>query len=314
MRTLYSTREVAERLGVNEKMVYTLIAEKGLPATKITGKWRFPAHLVDQWIENHTVNIPETEGRLPPYQGLLIITGSNDYLLDQAISLFNAKHPGHVAVFGNLGSTGGIRALRQNLCHIATSHLLQENGSEYNFDFAAQELDPMPAMVNFCRREQGLVLQSGNPKKIRAIGDLARSGIRIVNRPLGTGTRLLFDQELEKAGVKAEKIPGYEVEIGRHLDVGLEILAGRAHAGPAIRPVAALLGLDFLPIRWERYDLLIRKEKFFEKGVQLFLSLLRDPAFIEKSRRLEGYDIRFSGKMVFPMEIRPEPETERISS
>ena len=172
----------------------------------------------------------------------------------------------------------------------------------------------MPAMVNFCRREQGLVLQSGNPKKIRAIGDLARSGIRIVNRPLGTGTRLLFDQELEKAGVKGEKIPGYGVEIGRHLDVGLEILAGRAHAGPAIRPVAELLGLDFLPIRWERYDLLIRKEKFFEKGVQLFLSLLRDPAFIEKSRRLEGYDIRFSGKMVFPMEIRPEPETERISS
>ncbi len=314
MRTLYSTREVAERLGVNEKMVYTLIAEKGLPATKITGKWRFPAHLVDQWIENHTVNIPETEGRLPPYQGLLILTGSNDYLLDQAISLFNAKHADQVAVFGNLGSMGGIRALRQNLCHIASSHLLQENDSEYNFDFVARELDPMPAMVNFCRREQGLVLQPGNPKQIRGIGDLARSGIRIVNRPLGTGTRLLFDRELERAGVKGEKVPGYDAEIGRHLDVGLEILAGRAHAGPAIRPVAALLGLDFLPIRWERYDLLIRKEKFFDKGVQLFLSLLHEPAFVDLAGRLEGYDIRFSGKMVYPMEIRPEPEKESTTT
>jgi molybdate-binding protein len=74
-----------------------------------------------------------------------------------------------------------------------------------------------------------------------------------------------------------------------------------------------LLGLDFLPIRWERYDLLIRKEKFFEKGVQLFLGLLHDRAFVERARRLEGYDIRFSGKMVFPMEIDPEPEKERIS-
>jgi len=313
MRTLYSTREVAERLGVNEKMVYTLIAEKGLPATKVTGKWRFPAYLVDQWIENHTVNIPETEGRLPPYQGLLILTGSNDYLLDQAISLFNVKHSGQVAVFGNLGSMGGIRALRQNLCHIATSHLLQENGSEYNFDVAARELDPPPAIVNFCRREQGLLLQPGNPERIAAIGDLAKSGIRIVNRPLGTGTRLLFDRELEKAGVRAEKIAGYDVEIARHLDVGLEVLAGRAHAGPSIRPVAALLGLDFFPIRWERYDLLIRKEKFFEKGVQLFLGLLHDRTFVESARRLEGYDIRFSGKMVFPMEIDPEPEKERIS-
>ena len=308
MRTLYSTRQVAERLGVNEKMVYTLIAEKGLPATKITGKWRFPAHLVDQWVENHTINIPETEGRLPPYQGLLILTGSNDYLLDQAISLFNARHPDQVAVFGNLGSMGGIRALRQNLCHIASSHLFQETDGEYNFDFAARELDPMPAVVNFCRREQGLLLEPGNPKQIAGIADLAKSRARIVNRPLGTGTRLLFDRELEKAGVRAEMLPGYDLEVGRHLDVGLEILAGRAHAGPSIRPVAALLGLDFLPIRWERYDLLVRKKKFFEKGVQLFLSLLHDPAFVEMAGRLGGYDIRFAGKVVFPNEIQPEPE------
>ena len=308
MRTLYSTREVAERLGVNEKMVYTLIAEKGLPATKVTGKWLFPKHLVDQWIENHTVNIPETEGRLPPYQGLLIITGSNDYLLDQTISLFNTKHAGQVAVFGNLGSMGGIRALRQNLCHIASSHLLQENNSEYNFDHAARELDPIPAVVNFCRREQGILLQPGNPKHITGVGDLAKNGVRIVNRPLGTGTRLLFDRELKKAGIRTKRLAGYDMEIGRHLDVGLEVLAGRADAGPAIRPVAALLGLDFLPIRWERYDLLIRKEKFFEKGVQLFLSLLHDGDFADLAGRLEGYDIRFAGKMVFPKEINPEPE------
>ena len=173
----------------------------------------------------------------------------------------------------------------------------------------------MPAMVNFCRREQGLLIQPGNPKGIKSMGDLGRADIRIVNRPLGTGTRLLFDRELAKAGIHGEKIAGYDVEISRHMDVGLEVLAGRAHAGPAIRPVASLLGLDFLPIRWERYDLMIRKEKFFEKGVQHFLSLLHDAAFLEMTGRLAGYDLRFSGKMVFPKEnIQPDRNRKEEAS
>ena len=91
-KTLLSTREVAEFLNINEKMVYTLIGEKGLPATKVTGKWLFPRHLVEQWLENQTINYPEPSGPLPPYHGLLIIAGSNDILLDRIISLFNHIH------------------------------------------------------------------------------------------------------------------------------------------------------------------------------------------------------------------------------
>jgi molybdate-binding protein len=122
----------------------------------------------------------------------------------------------------------------------------------------------------------------------------------VVNRPLGTGTRLLFDAQLKAAGIAAGKLKGYEREFGRHMDVGLEVLAGRADAGPGIRPVAALLGLDFMPIRWERYDLLITKERFFEKGIQFFLGLLHDPAFLAGAAQLSGYDVSFSGRMVFP--------------
>ncbi|MFV9644594.1 MAG: helix-turn-helix domain-containing protein, partial [Desulfobacterales bacterium] len=121
MNQLLSTREVAQFLDINEKMVYTLVADKGLPATKITGKWLFPLKLVEQWIETNTINYPEPTGQLPPYHGLLIIAGSNDLLLDKTISLFNTMYPDHVAVFGNLGSMGGLKALRQNLCHIASS-------------------------------------------------------------------------------------------------------------------------------------------------------------------------------------------------
>jgi len=302
MRQLFSTKEVAKFLDINEKMVYSLISDKGLPATKITGKWLFPKHLVEQWLEANTINYPEPSASLPPYHGLLIITGSNDPLLEKALSLFNSLHPGHVAVFGNLGSMGGLRALRQNLCHMASSHLLQENETEYNFDFAGQELDKMPAVVNFCRREQGLLVQKGNPRNIKSVGDLGQAKMRIINRPLGTGTRLLFDRELTKAGIRGDKIDGYQDEISRHMDVGIEILADRADAGPGIKPVASLLGLDFIPIRWERYDILIAKEKFFDQGVQLFLGLLHEPEFQNIARDFDGYDVSLSGKMVFPQE------------
>jgi len=306
MKRLLSTKEVAKFLDVNEKMVYTLIPEKGLPATKITGKWLFPRHLVEQWVENNTINYPETASHLPPYHGLLIIAGSNDPLLDKTISLFNTLHPDHVVVFGNLGSMGGLRALRQNLCHMASSHLLQENEEEYNFEFATKELDAMPAVVNFCRREQGILIRKGNPKNISGVVDLGRTGIRIVNRPLGTGTRLLLDRELSKAGLKGEKIDGFHNEVHRHIDVGLEILSGRADAGPSIRPIASLLNLEFISLRWERYDLLVDKERFFDKGIQLFLGILQEKAFLEMAQELDGYDVKYSGKMVFPQEIKDD--------
>jgi excisionase family DNA binding protein len=302
MNNLLSTKEVAQLLDVNEKMVYTLVSEKGLPATKVTGKWLFPRHLVEQWIEAHTINYPENGIKLPPYNGLLIIAGSNDMLLDKAINLFNTSNSAHLAVFGNLGSMGGLKALRQNLCHMASSHLLQENENEYNFDFAVKELDRMPAVVNFCRREQGLLIGKKNPKKIKQVSDLARPEVRIANRPLGTGTRLLLDHEIKKAGINAEKIAGYTREFSRHLDVGLEILAGRADAAPAIRAVAGILDLEFLPLRWERYDLMIAKDRFFDEGIQRFLSLLHERQFHELAAGLQGYDLSLSGKMIFPQD------------
>jgi excisionase family DNA binding protein len=308
MRNLLSTKEVAQFLGVNEKMVYTLVAEKNLPATKITGKWLFPKHLVEQWVEANTINYPDPPRHLPPYEGLLIVAGSNDPLLEKTLSLFNRRFPEHVAVLGNLGSLGGLRALRRNLCHMATSHLIQDDERDYNFDYAGRELDRLPAVVNFCRREQGLLVARGNPHGIRAVSDLAQPGITLVNRPNTTGTRLLLDRELAKAEINGEAIDGYHHTVVRHLDVGLEVLAGRADVGPGIRAVAGMLGLDFIPLREERYDLLITKERFFDPGVQLFLGLLPDDEFRQLADSLEGYDVSSSGKMVYPNEDRSQEE------
>ena len=300
MVSLLTTKQVAAYIGVNEKMVYSLVAEKGLPASKITGKWMFPRHLVDQWIEASTINYPDSPEKRLPETGLLIIVGSNDPLLDQTISWFNRQFPDHIAVFGNTGSMGGLRALRRECCHMAGSHLMEENGSEYNFSHAGREVGQMPAVVNFCRREQGLLVAKNNPRQIRSMADLHQPEIRVVNRGPETGTRLLFDRMLEQAGLDTRSLAGYENEDSRHIDVCLEILSVKADAGPGIRAVAGMLGLDFISLRWERYDMLISKNHFFDRPVQDFLAVFHDPGFQGMAAGWQGYDLSLSGKMIFP--------------
>jgi len=299
-KAFLSTKQVAQYLGINEKMVYALVSEKGLPATKVTGKWAFPRWLVEEWMESHVVNHPHSI-RPSLSEEMLILAGSHDILLERTIALFNRLYPERIAVFGNVGSKGGLRAMARGLCHVASSHLLQQDEKEYNFAYIAEQIEgELPAVVNFCRREQGFLLAKGNPKEIRGVSDLARPGIAVANRPSDTGTRLLFDRALNKAGLDGSQIQGYDLEFRSHMDVGIQVLSGQADLAPAIRPIADLLGLDFIPLRWERYDLLVYKDRYFEEGVQRFFGLLRDSEFLELARRLPGYDLSLCGKIVFP--------------
>ena len=295
-----TTKDVAELLNVNEKMIYSLVNDKGLPATKVTGKWLFPRRLVDEWLEAHILNYKQNTGNFSSDNGLLLLAGSDDPLFQKTLSLFHAKRKDTVAFFANQGSMGGLISMRRGLCHIGVCHLLQDDDSEYNFSFAEQELDRPPVFVNFSKREQGIIIQKGNPKNINSINDFARDDVRIVNRPLGTGTRLLLDYEIARSDITTENITGYDMEVSRHLDAGLEVLAGRADAAPAIRSVAGMLDIDFIPLRWERFDLLISRERFFEKGIQSFISLLHEKEFRQLAETFEGYDVSLCGKMLFP--------------
>lgn len=302
-RQYLNTKEVARLLQVNEKVVYNLVSEKGLPATKVTGKWLFPRHLVEEWVDLYIVNLPMA-GTPSLDSGRLFVAGSDDLLIQKALSLYNSQSSDSLAYFANIGSMGGLKALRQGVCHIAACHLLQDDNQEYNFQFADNELDRSPVFVNFSKRRQGLLLAKNNPKKITGIADLARDGVRIVNRPLNTGTRLLLDYEISRSDISTSDIVGYEREVSRHIDAGFAILNHEADAAPAISPVAELLGLEFLPLRWERFDLLISRDRFFEPPVQRFINLLHDPQFKEEANKFTGYDMSISGKMVYPDNVK----------
>lgn len=301
--TFLTTKEVAEFLHINTKMVYSLIQEKGLPATKITGKWMFPRKLVEEWLETHTTGFRGTGLSRSSEDGVLLIAGSDDPLFQQTLSLFHAGDAGVTPFHANVGSMGGINSLKKGLCHIGVCHLLQDDDADYNFDFASRELKNAPVIVNFSKRQQGILLQKGNPKRICSIDDLARDDVSIVNRPLGTGTRLLIDYEISKSSIEAKSINGYGKEVAKHIDAGLAIVAGKVDAAPAIRAVAGLLNLDFMPLRWERFDLLIEKGRFFERGIQDFLSLFHEKSFQELAESFEGYDMSSCGRMLFPQQL-----------
>lgn len=301
-----TTKEVAAILHVNEKMVYTLVSDKGLPATKVTGKWLFPRRLVEDWLEANILNYRTPGVSSFSEDGILLLAGSDDLLFQRTLSLFHAKNPGMVGFFANLGSMGGLKSLRRGICHIGVCHLLQDDNAEYNFDFADQELDKAPVFVNFSRRQQGLLVKKGNPKEINSVADLARDDVSIVNRPLGTGTRLLLDYEISRSEISSDLVSGYHREVDRHLDAGLEVFSGNADAAPAIEAVAGLLGLGFVPLRWERFDLLILRERFFEKSIQNFIGLLHEKSFRDLAQTLKGYDVSLCGKMLFPDNFHKE--------
>ena len=301
-----TTKEVADILHVNEKMVYSLVSDKGLPATKVTGKWLFPRKLVEDWLETHIINYRKGGYSGSSDDGIMLFAGSDDLLFQKTLNLFHAKNSGTIGFFANLGSMGGLKALRRGLCHIGVCHLLQDDNQEYNFDFADQELDCSPVFVNFSRRQQGLLVQKGNPKRITCVTDLARGDVTIVNRPLGTGTRLLLDYEISRSEISSHQITGYRREVARHLDAGLEVFSGLVDAAPAIRAVAGLLDLDFVPLRWERFDLLVARDRFFDRAIQSFIGLLHDQEFRDMAETFQGYDVSLCGKMIFPDNLKLE--------
>ncbi len=292
-----NTSELSRYLGINEKKIYALIIEKGLPATKVTGKWLFVDKLIDIWIENSMENHPLT---LNWPKGILMIAGSNDPLLDLTVNEAAKAETRFFSFFCNTGSLGGLSMLKNGKAHISVAHLLDSKEEEYNLPFIDSCLPGFSMMViNFAYRQQGLIIKADNPLKIKGPEDLHRQEIKFINRQPGSGTRMLLDGYLKKSGIATSGIRGYRTEVSTHFEVGFNILRGIADVGPGIKAVADMLGLGFIPLREECFDLLIPKHYFFFQEIQLLLQILNSPQFKRGASRFGGYDTRDSGKITY---------------
>lgn len=223
--------------------------------------------------------------------------GSHDMTLD-LLAQFLAQRERRLTS-ANVGSLGGLVALRRGHAHLAGSHLLDPETGTYNTSYLPRYLpDTAVQLVTLVGRQQGLIVRSSNPRRITALTDLARPDVRFVNRQRGAGTRVLLDYELAKVGVSAEAISGYEQEEYTHLAVAAAIASGRADCGLGIAAAAQALDLDFVPLFEERYDLVISAEYTQSDLLAPLFDVLTDAAFRNTVAQLPGYDVSAMGAIV----------------
>lgn len=226
----------------------------------------------------------------------VLILGSHDMTIDVMAQFLGLR--GARLTSANLGSLGGLIALRRGEAHLAGSHLLDPESGEYNLSYIEQYLPDTPVIViTLVHREQGLIVAAGNPHRIAGLADLS-GDVRYINRQRGAGTRVLLDYHLGLQGIPAASIQGYDQEEFTHLAVAAAVASGRADCGLGIHAAARALELDFIPLYQERYDLIIPAEHHESEKLQPLLELLGDPEFIAAVEELPGYDTRQMGRVV----------------
>ncbi len=236
---------------------------------------------------------------VPEVEGTIVAIGSHDPILDLAASELRDRDPRVTFASSNVGSLGGLIALRDGLCHLAGSHLLEPETGAYTVPYVEQLLAEREiAIVRLVHRQQGLIVAAGNPLGLAGIADLARPGLRYVNRQRGAGTRVLLDHELQCAGIDPANVIGYAREEPTHLAVAAAISAGRADCGMGVQAAARAFALDFVPIAQEPYDLVTDRTTAESALLAPLWALMESPEFRLTVEALGGYDTAEMGRRI----------------
>lgn len=229
----------------------------------------------------------------------LIMIGSHDNTIDVLANELKGRDGRLHLSSSNVGSMGGLMAIRRGQTHLAGSHLLDPETGDYNFSYIQRYLPDVPVrVVQLAKRTQGLLVRPGNPKGIQDVSDLLRSDVVFINRQGGSGTRILLDYQLRKLGLDAAGIQGFDQEEFTHMAVAVSVLSGRADAGMAIYASARALRLDFVPVAEERYDLIIPETSWEDAKVRYVLDIIGSPSFHRMVEDMGGYDVREAGRVM----------------
>jgi excisionase family DNA binding protein len=272
-----STREVARYLKLNQKKVYALVKAGALPAARISGKWLFPRHLIDQWVDQHTV-YPATGLLGALLDDMLILQGSDDWLLTQIIDRYQSSTDG-VIPSAAVGSLAGLGALQAGRAHLASCHVEVA---------AVRERLREPAyLLSLFTREQGLILDRGRHRGLTSLAAVAKRRLRFAERQELSGTYRLVRRLLREAGVEPAWTP--VGPYSSHVDLALAIRAGRADVGVGARIAAELCGLDFVPLATEPFELLVPAAFIGHRRMARFLDFATSELAREARRRVPGY-------------------------
>ena len=228
----------------------------------------------------------------------VVIIGSHDINIDILADEIRGQGHNIRISSGNVGSLGGLIALKKGTCHMAGSHLLDAESGQYNISYIKRYLKGVRiSLFHLVLRDQGLIVAKGNPKGIKGIEDLAGSDIVFVNRQAGSGTRVLFDYNLGQLGIEPKAIKGYDHDEFTHMAVAVDVLSGAADCGMGIFAAARALDLDFVPMVREQYDLVIPSAMVEQPNIKVVLDTIRSRHFRERVAALGGYDPSKSGEL-----------------
>ncbi|MPZ62218.1 MAG: molybdopterin biosynthesis protein [Propionibacteriales bacterium] len=236
---------------------------------------------------------------LPAVERTIVAIGSHDLVIDLTATALRAADPTLTLASTNVGSLGGLVALRDGMCHVAGSHLLDPETGSYTLPYLERLMpDRELAVVRLVHRDQGLLVPPGNPRGIGGLADLPAGDLSYVNRQRGAGTRMLLDQELRRLGADASAINGYAREEPTHLAVAAAVAAGRADCGLGILAAARAFGLDFVPVAREPYDLVLEARTLDDPLLAPLWQLLESSAFHRSIEALGGYGTEETGRRI----------------
>jgi excisionase family DNA binding protein len=289
---LFTTAEAAAYLRLKERKIYEMVSEGTIPCTKVTGRWLFPKAELDHWLAS-SMQRPAGMTRPEPAP---IVGGSHDPLLEWALRESGSK----LATLA-VGSEAGLARLTAGETLAAAIHLhaLDDPAADANVAAMQERSDLQDGvLIGFCRREQGFLVAPGNPRKLAGIEDVLSAKARVALRPDGAGAQLLLLALLNRANASLDALEHGPVR-PTGSDTAQAIRSGRADVGVATRSVANSAGLDFVPIVWEPFDLVMRQRDYFRPPMQALMRFLRSDDFRTRAGELGGFDVSGAGEVRF---------------
>ncbi len=284
-----TTREVAELLRVKERKVYDLAASGGIPCRRVTGKLLFPRAEIEAWLAGGAAGRAARPRSAPAN----IAAGSHDPLLDWAIR----ESGSGLATFFD-GSLDGLRRLQAGEAALAGLHVFEPERGDWNVDHVREALGSAPVvLVEWARRQQGLLLARALDGKVAAVADLA--GRRVARRQASAGAGLLLDHLLAEAGLGAGEVAFCSETARTETEAAASVASGQAEAAPGLEAMARQFGLAFLPTVVERFDLVVDRHAWFEPPFQRLLAFCGSSTFSAKAAELGGYDLSGHGRVVW---------------
>ena len=288
-----TTSEAADYVRLGERKLYELVTSGAIPCSKVTGKWLFPRQELDLWVLSGLARPAGMVAADPPP----IVGGSQDDLLEWTL-----RESGSGLASLAEGTARGVdRLLRGEVIAAAVHFHSAEVSAEASNIAVVRALPGLhdAVLVGLARREQGLLVAPGNPKGLHSLADVLASGAQMAVRQPGAGAQMLLDVLLARAGAASRNLRRLEPPCLTGPDLAAAIRAGRADCGVATRAAAKSAGLDFVPLLWENFDLLMRQRSYFRPSIQALIGFIGQQRMQQRAAELTGYDPAPPGQIRF---------------